>query len=395
MSTSTAPVLIEDFIVDDDLERTKQIISIVKTYVPLPAFTNAHADTTFRVTVLSGGITNQLYRVEAQGAASSAGPSTSAVVRVFGKETQRIISRESELFYQSLFLKTFCQGKNFLIYEFLDGFRDLDFVDMPKHRVAIAKQFAKFHLVATECSKKEGRFEMEALTAVDTLRQWSVDAFNSEASAKLSAAKLETLAQAGMTSDVVQHHVADLLVVLESVRADLLVGVCHNDLLCANIMRRTNADADESSDGDLVFIDFEYGNRNFLLYDLANHFNEYVGLECDYDKLFPSDDLIFEFVMEYRRAMRELLRGGIAPFGDTTQAAFFSIGDEAEQLISRRWVQYVKLLTLASNALWSCWSIMQAAHSVIDFDFADYATQRWRRFITTKDTFVKGVTKSS
>lgn len=370
--------MVEDFIVDDEVERNQQIISIVTKYVPLPAFSNAPADAAFSVTVLSGGITNQLYRVQVQS-------KDSVVVRVFGKETQRIISRESELFYQSLFLRTFCQGKNFLIYEFLDGFRDIDFVDMPTHRLAIAKQFAAFHLTATKHSREVGRFEKEALTAIDTLRQWSVDAFTEEAVSKLSDKQLATLTGAGMTSNAIHSHVNDLLSKLETVRNELVVGVCHNDLLCANIMRRTTSGSDIG--GDLVFIDFEYGNRNFLLYDLANHFNEYVGLECNYDKFFPADDLILEFVVEYRRAMRELLLDGITPFGESTQSAFFSTSDEAEQLVCLQWIKYVKLLTLASNALWSCWAIMQAAHSVIDFDFADYATHRWRRFIATKDSF--------
>ena len=35
--------------------------------------------------------------------------------------------------------------------------------------------------------------------------------------------------------------------------------------------------------GKLYFIDFEYGSYSYRGYDIANHFNEYAGFDCDYD----------------------------------------------------------------------------------------------------------------
>jgi len=32
----------------------------------------------------------------------------------------------------------------------------------------------------------------------------------------------------------------------------------------------------------LYFIDFEYGSYSYRGYDIANHFNEYAGFDCDY-----------------------------------------------------------------------------------------------------------------
>ena len=34
--------------------------------------------------------------------------------------------------------------------------------------------------------------------------------------------------------------------------------------------------------GRLYFIDFEYGSYSYRGYDIANHFNEYAGFDCDY-----------------------------------------------------------------------------------------------------------------
>jgi thiamine kinase-like enzyme len=35
--------------------------------------------------------------------------------------------------------------------------------------------------------------------------------------------------------------------------------------------------------GKLYFIDFEYGSYSYRGYDIANHFNEYAGFDCDYN----------------------------------------------------------------------------------------------------------------
>lgn len=40
----------------------------------------------------------------------------------------------------------------------------------------------------------------------------------------------------------------------------------------------------------LYFIDFEYGSYSYRGYDIANHFNEYAGFDCDYN-LYVSLDL--------------------------------------------------------------------------------------------------------
>jgi ethanolamine kinase len=392
--SATPHILVTDVIVDDDTLRVEQLKDIARKYVPLQEFRDAPMDV-LRVSVLSGGITNQLYRVQIAGPSSNInvveeGGDVSVVVRVFGKETERIISRESELFYQSLFLRTFCQGKNFLVYEFLTGFKDIDFTEMPTHRVAIAEKFAEFHSTATFNSKSAGRFDKEVLSCRDTLRAWSSSALGDTTMSKLTDEQRATLAISGMTREAVAQHVTDLLSAIHSVDEDLVVGVCHNDLLCANIMRRVAPSTSQANKGDLVFIDFEYGNRNYLLYDLANHFNEYVGLECNYDRHFPSDDVILESIVSYRLSMRALyaLGGGPLPFGEAGSSLFFCENDEAELQRCLQWVQYVKLLTLASNAMWACWAVLQAAHSVIDFDFAAYATQRWKRFLSTKDVYI-------
>jgi thiamine kinase-like enzyme len=52
------------------------------------------------------------------------------------------------------------------------------------------------------------------------------------------------------------------------------------------------------------FIDYEYGDYNYREYDIANHFNEFVGMgdengNLDYEKFYPSKDFQILWINEY------------------------------------------------------------------------------------------------
>lgn len=44
----------------------------------------------------------------------------------------------------------------------------------------------------------------------------------------------------------------------------------HNDLLLGNVIY-------DEPNGTVSFIDYEYAAYNYQAYDIANHFNEFVG----------------------------------------------------------------------------------------------------------------------
>ncbi len=44
--------------------------------------------------------------------------------------------------------------------------------------------------------------------------------------------------------------------------------------------------------GKIYIIDYEYGSYNYRGYDVANHFNEHVGFECDYSLYVLSDFIL-------------------------------------------------------------------------------------------------------
>ncbi|VDL69498.1 unnamed protein product [Nippostrongylus brasiliensis] len=70
------------------------------------------------------------------------------------------------------------------------------------------------------------------------------------------------------------------------------IAFCHNDILVHNILFEKISDT-------VRFIDYEYADYNYALFDLANHFCEYSGVEKpDYSRC-PSDDEIRSFSSMY------------------------------------------------------------------------------------------------
>ena len=124
------------------------------------------------------------------------------------------------------------------------------------------------------------------------------------------------------------------------------------------------------------------------LYDIANHFNEYAGVECNYDRDFPKDAEIEDFLRTYLMSLRTLQLENRAEFalafGQTEQI----LDSNGTNGIIGEWVAQVKFLTCLSHFVWSCWSVLQAANSEIDFDFASYAAARYARYRLTKLTLL-------
>ncbi|EFJ52542.1 choline, partial [Volvox carteri f. nagariensis] len=123
--------------------------------------------------------------------------------------------------------------------------------------------------------------------------------------------------------------------------------LCHNDLLAGNIL--------------LQFIDFEYSCRGPRGFDWGNHFNEYAGFDCVYDR-FPSPEQQKVFFRHY-----------LSPRdGNSNQGQGEAVLD---CLVAEACV-----FALASHAYWGVWSFIQARYSPIDFDYLDYSRMRWAEY---------------
>ncbi|KAK8130609.1 hypothetical protein PG999_002989 [Apiospora kogelbergensis] len=146
---------------------------------------------------------------------------------------------------------------------------------------------------------------------------------------------------------------------------DLVLG--HGDLLCANVIL-PRAATEDRTDGraEVRFIDYEHACYCPRAFDLANHFSEWAGFDCDYSRL-PTRSTRREFLHEYLATCHQL-RGGTATVAP---------GDELEQLEAE-----VNKYRGFPGFYWGLCALIQA-HSTtgaIGFDYAGYAETRLAEF---------------
>jgi ethanolamine kinase len=106
------------------------------------------------------------------------------------------------------------------------------------------------------------------------------------------------------------------------------------------------------------FIDYEYGTPSPAAFDLANHFAEWAGYECDYSAV-PTRSQRRAFISEYIKTYFHL-RGEKA-----------DIEKETDDLMEE-----VDVFRGVPGFYWGIWALIQAMISEIDFDYASYAEER-------------------
>ncbi|KAJ2633841.1 hypothetical protein H4R22_000116 [Coemansia sp. RSA 1290] len=135
---------------------------------------------------------------------------------------------------------------------------------------------------------------------------------------------------------------------------DSPVVFAHNDLLSGNIIMNETRD-------QVAFIDYEYASYNYRGFDIANHFNEYAGFDCDYSR-YPAKDAQLRWFKVYLDELQL----------DSSPKALEGMYRE------------VQVFQLASHYYWGIWAIIQATISELDFDYGDYARIRFAEYFKTK-----------
>ncbi|TYH13363.1 hypothetical protein ES288_A06G135300v1 [Gossypium darwinii] len=139
------------------------------------------------------------------------------------------------------------------------------------------------------------------------------------------------------------------------------IGFCHNDLQYGNIMMDEETRA-------ITLIDYEYASYNPVAYDLANHFCE---MAANYHTETPHllDYSIYPDMEERRRFIcAYLISSGNEP-----------IDAEVEQLLID-----AEKYTLANHLFWGLWGIISGHVNKIDFDYLEYARQRFQQYWLSK-----------
>eukprot|EP01147_Barroeca_monosierra_P001514 gene1514-4665_t len=140
------------------------------------------------------------------------------------------------------------------------------------------------------------------------------------------------------------------------------LSFCHNDLLCHNVI------VSEDQGGTVVkFIDYEYGGLNYCAYDIANHFNEFAGLEIesiDYSR-YPSIDFQKQWIEAYLKARDSVT--------------------EPKQNCVHELLQQIAVFANVSHIYWGVWALVQAHVSKLNFDYMTYAILRLQQASEVRD----------
>lgn len=132
----------------------------------------------------------------------------------------------------------------------------------------------------------------------------------------------------------------------------------HTDLLSGNVIVQPRSTADKDSPIETVaFIDYEYAVPSPAAFDIANHFAEWGGFNCDFGVL-PTRSVRRKFIEEYIQSY----------------ASHTKLPDQ-DKVVSRLYDE-IDMFRGVPGLYWGIWALIQATISQIDFDYASYAEVR-------------------
>lgn len=135
----------------------------------------------------------------------------------------------------------------------------------------------------------------------------------------------------------------------------------HCDLLSGNVIIQPRSATNPKAPETVSFIDYEYATPSPAAFDIANHFAEWGGFDCEH-ALLPTQSQRLDFIREY-------IRSYFAHLGQTLSKA----DEEAEV---HRLFSEVDVYRGLPGFYWGIWALIQATISQIDFDYASYAEIR-------------------
>ncbi|KAK2526607.1 Etnk2 [Columba guinea] len=209
--------------------------------------------------LFTDGITNKLVACYTDEAMADA-----VLVRVYGRKTELLVDRETELRnFQVLHAHgcapdLYCAFQNGLCYQFLPGIAlGPSHVRDPHIFRLVAQEMARVHAIHANGSLPKPILWHKLhkyLTLVKT-----------ELSPKVSNPSLQ---QDVPSLEMLEHELAWMQDMLSQLGSPVVL--CHNDLLCKNIIYDRTRE-------HVHFIDYEYTGYNYQAFDIGNHFNEFAG----------------------------------------------------------------------------------------------------------------------
>ena len=141
----------------------------------------------------------------------------------------------------------------------------------------------------------------------------------------------------------------------------------------------------------LWLIDMEYSGVGAPAYDIANHFNEWLGYDVD-NALYPSKETRYSFYKDYLDARAACVSGSDAnhhgatsrdvwlPWTQSRGNCGMDGGNDEEmqnQFLSQ-FDEIVILYGLLSHLYWAVWSVTLSVKEQSAFDYLEYARLKFR-----------------
>ncbi|XP_067639223.1 ethanolamine kinase-like [Eurosta solidaginis] len=293
-----------------------------------------------------------------QNESNSANDGNVVLVRVYGNKTDLLIDRKAEtrniqLLQTYGFAPTlFATFKNGLVYDFVPGvtLNPLSVLD-PAIWPLVATRMAEMHRrvkVHEEVARISGDVDKPL---VPMLWRKMQSFFDLVPEIFTDAVKHKRVKETFLPIKRLRDEFSSLYRHLERLNSPVVFA--HNDLLLGNIVYL-------ESQPCVNFIDFEYTDYNFQAFDIGNHFCEFAGVdEVDFSR-YPKRDFQLGWLRVYLQEF--LQRANVTD-------------DEVERLYLQ-----VNHFALAAHMFWTVWSLIQAEHSNIDFDYVDYAHIRYEEY---------------
>jgi len=391
-SKDHSPVSKDDISKDGFDERVKELsdappkgaVDFIKNSIPTWSEVSTEEFTFKR----ASGLTNKTYKVDIPEIreCSELKPK-SAFLRVFDKDGLFFDrKRETRLMQHisdcGLGPKPYGFSNNFRLEEYFENSRTLKTEEMklPEIGRKVAANLAKFHAMRP--------VDMDQTPLIDTLylkgdiRQAFFERVKWEKSA-------------GHFSDKELKEIEEIQVLLSKSEESFLSTIApskhstlvfsHNDLLPGNILLIGESEK-------IKFIDYEYSSYNYRGFDIANYLNESIldydapeepGFKVREDWSFSSeeiDNMIFYYVL--------FSKGKELGVSETELDKICEIGIDGirkSELMnkdlmiseSKALKEELKACTLMSHAYWIVWAIIMCKNPEIDFDYINFAYQRF------------------
>ncbi|KAI9728684.1 MAG: hypothetical protein M1828_002790 [Chrysothrix sp. TS-e1954] len=158
--------------------------------------------------------------------------------------------------------------------------------------------------------------------------------------------------------------------------------LCHCDLLSGNVIVRPDSSESPPKISGVSFIDYEYTSPGPAAFDLANHFSEWAGFECNYQNI-PTRSQRRAYIECYAESYRAHSPKSSSqdPKDRTTPVPRSSSSSVLSQDTERLMIDVDNFKGIP-GLYWGIWALIQADISQIDFDYDTYAKKRLAEYWT-------------